>query len=173
MIDDLLSGKPQLKFIVWRDETNLGEFTFDPHEFELTPSLSPVFIEHVLQDESIDQKVKGYRYNGTLNFEVVKGTLINKLSKLFTKLNSGANYYNRIQFYPSRVDLPGWSFDVVIKGDDIITGFLNIIAHKDIQVSFKSKILQDHIPLAQSSFLTWGNMQLQFTDLDMLFNTLT
>ncbi len=172
-MSDLLFGQPDLKFVVWHEETELGSFTFDQDEYsEWLPTFSPVTVRHVLQTDEIRKRLKGYRFYGELSFGVASGTLLNELVKLFQALNAGTNYYDRIQFYPSYVDMPGWSFDLFLDDADITTGFLAAIAHKDISIRFESKYLQEHIPLMEELFLTWGNCQLTFEDLTMLYNTL-
>ncbi|TAK59436.1 MAG: hypothetical protein EPO24_07815 [Bacteroidetes bacterium] len=172
--ENFLWGKPELKFVVWHGETEKGTFTFDSDAFSgFVPDFTPIGLRHVLQDNTIDKRLDGYRFTGEVTFGTIAGNELNSLAKLFTSLNAGNNYYDRLQFYPSYNDMPGWWFDVYLSDEVITTAFMALIAHRDIELRFESKSLLDHVPLAESAFLTWGNMQLTFQELDMAFSTLS
>jgi hypothetical protein len=164
----LIKGAPDPKFVLIKAGQSDEVITINGYT-DFDEEYNPDFLRHEMQEEGeIKSKLRGFRYRATIYFEKVNGSNLIGLSKIFNR--SG---YDTILFYPNSVDKPLYSVDITIDDDTVKLAYFYLLAQKDFSCKVMGRKLVDSVPLVLADFLAWGNISLQFQDLNAAFSTLT
>ena len=162
----LIKGKPDLKFVI--KKAGLADTVVLLQGFtEIIEDYEPVFISHELDSGELLRRLEGFRYRVSIFFEGYDGALVLGLSKIMNR-----NNYDTILFYPNHIDRPLHYEDVTIDDDTIRIAYMYLLANKDLEVKLIGRNLIDGVPLQLGEFRSWGNLSLQFKDLNMTYQSL-
>ena len=163
----LIKGKPDPKFVIKKSGQADETFVVTGHtDFE--EDYDPNFLRHEMQQEGeLRSKLRGFRYHATIAYDKVNGSSLIGLSKILNRTG-----YDTILFYPNSVDKPLYYVDVTIDDESVKLAYFYLLAQKEFTVKLIGRKLLDSVPLVLADFLAWGNISLQFSDLNAAFSTL-
>jgi len=167
-------GTPDPKFVIHKtgesDETisDLEQFS----DFKMT--FTPDVLSHEVQDGTLRRKLKGFRFRAELYFEIVDGTQLTKIARLFHQITAnGVSGFDTIDFYPFQTDKPDYYEDVTIDDSDIEIQYLRLLAQKDFTLRLIGRKRVDWVPLALATFTMWGCISMAIEDITQTYAELT
>jgi hypothetical protein len=101
-----------------------------------------------------------------LHWPYVGADELKKLRKLFDR-----RLYDEVRFYPFASDKPFYFERVTLDDDNIPLAYHFLLSQRDFTLKLVSAKLVDYVPLEDADFVTWGNITLQFLDLEQPFDT--
>lgn len=163
----ILNGVPEPRFVLLNDlGGTVDDFTLE--EFaDMRLTFVPDFLRHELRTGEVKSKLRGFRLKCAIEYEHVTGDELKKLRKLLDR-----RAFVEARFYPWSSGKPLYWERITIDDSDIQLAYFYLLAQREFTLNIISHRLLDYVPLEDAAFLSWGNIVLQFSDLEMAFSTL-
>jgi hypothetical protein len=167
----ILNGRPEPRLVLLKEGNVVDDFTLTgfeggddaPQYLDFVPD----FLRHELAEPLgvVKSKLRGFRLRAELYWPYVIGEELQKLRKLFDK-----RLYDEVRFYPWATDKPHYFERVTLDDDNIPLAYHFLLAQRNFTLKLISSRLVDYVPLEDADFLSWGNITLQFLDLNQSFD---
>lgn len=167
----ILNGKPEPRIQLLRAGNVIDDFTLvgfaGGEDAPTYLTFDPDFVRHELDSSEIRSKLRGFRLRCELFWPQVPGEEVQKLRKLLDR-----RVYDQARLYPFATDKAQYFELVTIDDDSIELAYFFLLQQRDFRLKLMSARLVDYVPLEDADFLSWGNITLQFLDLEMPYNQL-
>lgn len=166
----LVNGVPEPRIVLLKDGDVIDDFIMRDFQFgndddPVYLDFQPDFLRHDLDPDFggiVDSELRGFRMMLRLFWKFVDGDELQKLRKLLDRRT-----FDEMRLFPWSVEQP-FFFEVMTLADtNIELSYHFLSKHKDFPLTLISRRLLDFVPLADPTFVTWGNISLRFQDLDV------
>lgn len=163
----ILNGRPEPRIVLSKDGVTVDDFTLQGFEGgESAPPFIrfvPDVLRHPLDTGKTKWKLRGFDIHLELLWKEVLGEDLQKLNRLLDR-----RAYDTCVVYPWRNDKPFYSEGFSLDDEDIELAYLYLLSQRDFTLKLVSSGQVDYVPLEDADFISWGNIALQFTDLNTL-----
>lgn len=163
----ILNGVPEPRIQLVHEGVVVDDFTLSGFEGGTDGTFlvfEPAFIRHELQNGSVVSRLRGFRMRCELYWPAIDGESLQKVRRLLDR-----RAYDTVWLYPWATDKPFYREQVTIDDDSLNLAYFYLLKQRDFTLKLISARLLDYVPLEDADFRTWGNVTLQFFDLDVTF----